>query len=117
MREILFRGKMVDNGEWVYGYYYYTEHVDSHIIRDKYCNTYRIELSTIGQFTGLTDKNGVKIFEGDILKHFYFLEAQVDWVDGSFCWNNGEKIDYMDYNYACLCEVIGNIHDTIGGEK
>lgn len=73
--EILFRGKRVDNGEWVEGYY-------ASIGEYHYILTGRLELvpylgfehflvnpETIGQFTGLTDRNGVKIFEGDIVNY------------------------------------------------
>ena len=92
MREILFRGKRVDNGEWVYGYY---AHLPSaagaaDIIYvpasdpDDSNHTVFVDPETIGQFTGLTDKNGVKIFEGDIVRFKH---------DGDF----GEKIYYRNY--------------------
>lgn len=77
MREILFRGKRTDNGEWVKGFYVCV--LDTHYIMtgkfDSLTNgiinseAYKVDPDTIGQFTGLTDENGVKIFEGDIVRY------------------------------------------------
>lgn len=76
MREILFRGKRVDNGEWVEGFYACV--LDTHYIItgrfDSLTNgiinseAYKVDPSTVGRFTGLTDCNGVKIFGGDIIR-------------------------------------------------
>lgn len=118
MREIIFRGKRIDNGEWVYGCYVFQN--GKHIIFDK--NTtwhYYIDESTVGQYTGLTDRNGKKIFEGDIVKHYHDRKFPESYSKGAIFWNEeylrwkrtSENFDCCLAN-DCVYEVIGNIHDN-----
>jgi uncharacterized phage protein (TIGR01671 family) len=130
MREILFRGKEKD--QWVSGYYWKYEQngKEFHVIRDSADKLLKFnhicDPKTFGQYTGLTDKNGVKIFEGDIVRYNDTIHKVI------FCTINGcaffgitmpdrgEIWNFDGITCANKMEVIGNIHDDpelIGGVK
>lgn len=136
MREILFRGKRVDNGEWVYS---------SFIMQDKEHKLMSAEVElfdgekwravdpeTVGQFIGLTDKNGKKIFEGDIVVT-RFTTGQicaigdiqfacgvygVEWTCNKKnkgmigCFGQAHNLRKLDDDIINNIEIIGNIHDN-----
>lgn len=106
-RKILFRGKRVDNGEWAYGYLFKSWNRVFLLweMTGDVPNMEEVKPETVGQYTGLTDKNGNKIFEGDIVYNGVF-KAQVEFINGRFS-PFGSDIFFADE-----CEVIGNIHDN-----
>ena len=143
MREILFRGKRTDNGKWECGDLLSPNEFNAipHIVYIDYLNEYGDigEISTpvipetVGQYTGLTDKNGVRIFEGDIVRYGTntdradnkeIYEVVFETRGGSRYF--GIRISEIETWQFCfevpakLMEVIGNIHDNpelLGGEN
>lgn len=107
-REILFRGKRRDNGKWVYGYLdcdMTQKLVFIRTPREIHTDVDMVDPSTVGQYTGLTDRNGKRIFEGDIVR----CVAGMDEAERYKTYIPGGGY----YAFRCFDkEVIGNIHDN-----
>lgn len=109
-REILFRGKKTINGEWVEGDLF--QHSEQRFIMGNNRNT-EVMPSTVGQYTGLKDKNGVKIFEGDILEAMNGNRGYVVFEHGAFMKSCIPKGVMSSLTIATdVNAVIGNIHDN-----
>lgn len=119
MREIKFRGK-IEGGRWVYGSL--LDDGYSLIIRQKRdYNIYLVNPKTVGQFTGLTDKKGVEVYEGDIVSvctlgfNSEAFVTNVLWDKCSFKLANGRNLFYFgqsDFTKIDDAIVIGNIHEN-----
>ena len=114
MREILYRGK--SNYKWFYGDLRHLNDGRVTIWQDGEPFQYEVYPETVGQYTGLTDKNGKRIFEGDIVKALtrYGTEHQYDitYRAGTFWFGGWNWIEFLDrFQFP---EVIGNVHDNPG---
>ena len=136
IREVIFRGKRTDNGKWICGDLRhisdwkggYNPHiVDNTNGRNNSVTGLEIIPETVGQYTGLTDKNGVKIFEGDIVRydvnyHDMVISYDVENWGGWLYEDMDDNMQAYSIYEFCLKDiaVVGNIHDNpelLGGES
>ena len=122
MRDILFRGKRKDNGEWTYGYVDATMYKDTWVIHTDNA-THEADSDTIGQYTGLEDKNGVRIYIGDVVRYTtnnrdFIGVVGWDRVNPSICiyYKVNSTFEVTEYDFV-VCglasvEILGNIYDN-----
>jgi uncharacterized phage protein (TIGR01671 family) len=123
-REIKFRGKRVDNGEWEYGYYdgcYETATIN--YLKNGIPYNVCVTSKTIGQYTGLKDKNGKEIYEGDIVVFEDMTSTEsgywerdcigiVVWGEETAAFEVTNRLSAESYEVLSDCEVIGNIYEN-----
>lgn len=125
MREILFRGKRRDNGQWIEGFFVLAHDHNApdektpHIAVDMpwgpcgcCAEVFEVDPATVGQYTGKTDRNGVKMFEDDVISDSH-ERCVIKWGEYECAFVTGDYYDNVLTNVDAECyEVIGNIHDN-----
>ena len=127
MREIKFRGKRIDNDEWVYGYLWESQDPTKteKSIKATFIYTacsvergYEVFPESVGQYTGLKDKNDKEIYEGDILKlDGWKGTQQICFIKGAFCLADKEgafvgDIHYIHHASIKQSKIVGNIYEN-----
>jgi len=135
MREIKYRGRWSDKKHWVYGGIQHG--LDGGwAISANACTSFQVDQESIGQFTGLHDKNGKEIYEGDIVEYRDFNTRDKDWKTANVYWmawgdwahipflhpfgspvagkpdEEGRSVNTVYVTPSSACEVIGNIHEN-----
>ncbi len=114
-REIKFRGKRIDNKKWVYGFLADEDYIND--IDSIDLSSIEVDIDTVGQFTGLFDKNGKEIYEGDIIKGFD-ITIEVWYSEDRACFiaemkePQNDMVDILGGYDTQRMEIIGNIYDN-----
>lgn len=120
MDRYTYRGKRIDDGEWVYGDFSRYNVFDEAIIYSDANNELRVDPETVGQCTEMMDKNEKMVFEGDML----WIDDEegvlvVKWDDKTLSWALDDGFGNKDYlcDFVDSVEIVGNIHDEVSSDE